>query len=371
MMHRRRSRVRWVFVSLALAVSACMPGEAGQDQVLLRPEGDLLAAGETVERSESVVGDVMLVGGTVDFLGDVGGSYLGAGGLQEVHGRIDGSGRVAGGTVRFGSSVGRNVTLAGGNVELLEEAVVERNAYLAGGTVDVEGQIRGDLYVGAREVLLDGTIDGDVRVEAERLSIGPSARIAGDLRYRVDPEQATISSEADIGGEVEALPPRESVGPSPIAMYVIRIASFVLFGGVLVALFPGTASATVEAVRRRPAPALGLGVLWAICVPLAALVIAITVVGLPLGLILAAVYAASVYVAPAVPAMWLGDLLVRPREESVRASRLRAFLVGGPLIGIAILLPWAGVIVRLAAGLLGLGAMALMIGDRWTARAPG
>lgn len=349
---------------LALSLVACDPEDVGRDSVLLRPDGDLIAAGRSIERSESVPGDVMLVGGSVRFTGDMGGSYLGAGGEQEVHGRIVGSGRVAGGSVRFGSTVGRNVTLAGGTVELLEEAVVERNAYLAGGSVRVGGTVLGDLYAGAGEVVLDGVVEGDVRIEADRLRIGPSARVGGDLRYRVGTEPASISGEAEILGDVEMLPPREDLGPGAVTMYVLRVITFILSAGVLVALFPGPASALVDVVRRRPAPALGFGLLWALGVPAVAIVVAVTVVGFPLALMLGAVYAASVYVAPAVPAMWLGELLVTPRGVSGREDRLRSFLVGGPLVAVAILLPWAGFIVRLAGGLLGLGAMALVIVDR-------
>jgi hypothetical protein len=347
---------------LALLLAACV---SGTDGLLLQPDGDLLAAGEAVELSRSIEGDAMLVGGTVEFLGDVGGSYLGAGGEQEVHGRIEGSGRVAGGSIRFGASVGRNVTLAGGSVELLEDAVVNRNAYLAGGLVRVDGSVHGDLYVGAGEVSLDGVVDGDVRIEADQLRIGPSARIQGDLRYRVGAERTSIDSEASIGGDVEVLPPRDDIGPGGITMYVLRVLAFVLSAGVVIALFQGTASAMVDAVRGRPGAALGLGLLWAVGVPLVALVMAVTVVGIPLALILAAIYAASVYLAPAVPGMWLGDLLISPRTETEDPNRLRAFLVGGPLVGIAILLPWAGLVLRLAAGLLGLGAMALVLWERW------
>jgi hypothetical protein len=321
----------------------------------------LLAAGETVEHTESVEGDVMLAGGAVEFEGGVGGSYLGAGGEQLVRGNIVGSGRAVGGSVRFGASVGRNLTLAGGRVELLEEAVIARNAYLVGGLVAMDGSIRGDMYAGARDVLLDGTVEGDVRVEADRLRIGPSARIDGDLRYRVGGEPASIDAGATIAGEVEALPRREDIGPSAIVMYVLRVLSFVLSAGVLVALFPGPASRMVAAVRVRPVPALGLGLLWAVAVPAVVLLTAVTLVGIPLALILAAIYAASVYLAPAVPAMWLGELVLPSRTESERARCLKSFLVGGPLVGIAIILPWAGLIVRLAAGLLGLGVLMMLL----------
>ena len=358
-----RNRRRWgvLLISLTVAAPACGPQEPGADYVLLRPNGDLLSGGETVERSESVTGDAMLVGGSIDFSGDVGGSYLGASGEQQVRGRIEGSGRAVGGSVRFGASVGRNVTLAGGNVELLEGALVERNAYLAGGLVEVDGTVLGDLYAGAREFVLDGTVEGDVRVEAEQLRIGPSARIEGDLTYRVEGELASIDSEASIGGDVDVLAPREGVGPGGVVMSVLRVLTFIVTAGVLVALFPGTASRMSAAVRVRPVAALGLGLLWAVAVPVVILVTAVTLVGIPLALILAAIYVASVYLAPAVPAMWLGELLLPSRTESERAKCLKSFLIGGPLVGIAILLPWAGLVVRLVAGLLGLGAILMLL----------
>lgn len=363
--HRGRVSVLAASVVCSAAfLSACGEENAtGGESLLLRPNGDLLAAGGAVQLSESVTGDAMLVGGSVEYSGDVGGSYLGAGGQQEIRGTMAGSGRVVGGTILFGASVGRNVTLAGGSVELLQGAVVDRNAYLAGNLVRVGGTVHGDLYAGASEVVLDGTIDGDVRVEADQLVIGPSARIRGDLRYRVGMQPASIDSGATIGGDVEVLPPRDEIGPGAVTTYVLRVVAFILFGGVMVALFPDGALRTVKAVRLRPVAALGLGLLWAIAVPIIALVTAVTVVGVPLALTLAAIYAASIYLAPAVPAMWLGDLLISTRDDSGNPNRLKAFLLGGPLVGIAILLPWAGLVLRLVAGLLGLGAMAMVLGD--------
>lgn len=358
---------RWIPLALpfALLASGCGSDETGPSALVLRPNGDLLSVGETVIRSESAAGDVMLVGGTVDFTGDMGGSYLGAGGNQRVRGRVEGSARVAGGTVFFEASVGRNITAAGGTVELREDALIERNAYLAGGVVRIDGSILGDLYVGGREVVLDGTVGGDARIEAETLRIGPAARIEGALRYRLAEEPVSIADGATIDGEVEALPPRADGGPD-ISMYVLRLLAFVVSAGVLVALFPGPASGMVAAVRAQPAHALGFGVLWAVGVPVVALGLAITVVGIPLALMVAAGYVASVYLAPAVPAMWLGRMLMPPRGEPSRADTLKALLLGGPLVAVAIFLPWAGFIVRLATGLLGLGGMALVLREKRT-----
>lgn len=113
--HRGRVSVLAASVVCSAAfLSACGEENAtGGESLLLRPNGDLLAAGGSRAALESVTGDAMLVGGSVEYSGDVGGSYLGAGGQQEIRGTMAGSGRVVGGTILFGASVGRNVTLAG------------------------------------------------------------------------------------------------------------------------------------------------------------------------------------------------------------------------------------------------------------------
>jgi hypothetical protein len=41
-----------------------------------------------------------------------------------------------------------------------------------------------------------------------------------------------------------------------------------------------------------------------------------------------------------------------------------AFLIGGAILGVAMLLPWIGFLLRVAFGLVGVGAMVLAIGTR-------
>jgi hypothetical protein len=370
--NRCRNRVVTRVALLVLGIgTGCGPQDPGRKDVFLRrPDGDVLSAGSVVDVSDSVTGDAMLVGASVEYSGLVGGSYLGAGGVQEVDGGVEGSARVVAGTIRLGASVGRNVTLVGGNVLLQREAVVEHNAYLAGGFVRVEGVVRGDLYVGAQEVVLDGVIEGDARVEAARLTVGPAARIRGDLRYRVESDGTSIDSQATVEGDVVALANEVDIRRK-IGFSILRVLAFLLCGGAMTALFPGTVSAWVAPVRQRPVAALGVGLLWIVGAPLFILALVVTLVGLPLALLLAGVYGVSIYLAPAVPAIWLGELLLPGRNGAETKDGLRAFLVGGPLVAVAIMLPWAGVVLRLVVGLLGLGAMVLTIVGRSRRPSPG
>ncbi|HSM59876.1 MAG TPA: hypothetical protein VK849_03720 [Longimicrobiales bacterium] len=353
---------RAFLLASALGAAACGREPTRDELRLFRPDGDLLASGPSVAVSDTVAGDVMLAGGTVEFSGSAEGSYLGAGWAQRVRGRIAGSARAAGGEVRLGSDVGRNVTAAGRSVVLEPSGSVGRNAYLAGNRVLVEGSVAGDLRAAGGEIVLDGHVAGDVEVEGRTLVVGREARIDGRLRSRVDQGRASIDPRAALGGEVEALPPPpEADGTGLFA--VLRLTAFVLAGAVLVLLFPGTLRSLAETLERRPGASLGWGLLWVLLAPLGVGLAALTLVGLPVALIGASLYAITLYVAPVVPGLWLGGEMLGRRfaDGGTRVPGLRPFLVGGVVLAFASLLPWVGFPVRLGATCLGLGAAFLRL----------
>lgn len=354
--------VEAVWLVALFAVAACGPADMLDDRVLMRPNGDVLAAGEDVSIQDSVPGDAMAAGGAVVFDGVIGGSYVGGGGRQDVRGRIDGSLRAVGGTVRVSGEVGRNVTAVGGTLALEPTSRVGGNAYLAGGTVLLDGTIEGTLYAGAGEVVLDGLVGGDVHVEAERLTLGPNARVGGDLRYRTAGGSAGVNAQARVAGEIEALAPREDDGPGgSIVLAVLRILAFLVTGTALVALFPASLQDLSGSLSGRTGASLGWGALSVLLAPLVVLLAAITLVGLPLAAIAALLFGVVLYLAPVVPSLWLGHVLLGDRGLSTREKPLRRFLVGGSILAVTMLLPFVGFLVRLVVVTLGVGAVVVAL----------
>lgn len=327
-----------------------MPG----DENVVRRGGDVVAAGRAVHISDSIPGDVMAMGADIGFSGSAAGDFLGAGGRQEVAGWIGGSARIAGGEVRMSASVGRNATLAGGRVEVLDPADIAGNAYLAGGEVRVAGSVGQMLQVAGGSVGLDGTF-GDVTVTADRLRVGPGAIIQGNLRHRVQPANVSIDPNARIAGEVIALPSPEH-RDSPAALRWLWRLAFLLTGAVVIALFPGLARSAADALRSRTGLSAGLGILWLIGAPILVLVLAITVIGIPLALIVTTIYTTSLYVGPAVLGLWLGRLIFRGKGET-RAGLVGAFLIGGLILLLATLIPYAGIVILFLAAVAGAGAL--------------
>lgn len=361
----------WVLVSLA---AGCGGMHVGEEEVAVVRGGDLVAAGGSISRMDSVPGDVMLAGGDVDFDGWAGGDVLGAGGAVEIGGRVGGSVRAAGGQVRLEAEVGRNVTIAGGQVQVGAGSAVHGNAYLTGGEVEVEGSVSGLLRAAGGEIVIDGAV-GDVHVEAERLIVGPGATIAGDLRYRAT-QGAAIDPGARILGETIEMPvpPARARRGFATLFRILAWLAFLVAGTVVVALFPGTSRAAEQGLRQHPAASLGLGLLWVLGVPIVLVLLVIVVVGIPLGLILGAVYAISLYLGRAVIALWIGSLALRHRQTPGAGAGAGAgagpgpfvlrFLIGAVLLLVLGFIPVLGVIVAIVATVMGLGAVVWAVGSR-------
>lgn len=368
-----------------------MPGD---EEALHRSGGDVVGAGGSVAFADSVEGDAMLAGRRVVFSGVAAGSFLGAGEEVRIDGRTEGSALAAGGVLLVGATVGRNLSLVGADVRILEGATVLRNAYLAGGRVEQRGAIEGHLRIAAREAVLDGPVGGDVDVIAERLTIGPRASIAGDLRYRVEDGQVTVDPAARVGGGTTSVA-GEPGSPVPgIAFRGARVLAFLLVGSVAVLLFAGPAGKATSSLAADPWAGLGLGLLWIVFLPVAVFATFVTVIGIPLAVTGGLLYLIALYLAPILPSLWLGRKLGGDRErdaaagstgpggsgagepgssggpagstEPMRPTRptraaVRAFLMGGALVGLATILPWIGFPARLIAISLGFGGSVLAV----------
>lgn len=347
---------------VAAVVVSCRPSlPTAEDGVFVQRGGDLVASRDAVTIRDTVPGDVLAAGGDIVFAGAAGGDLVVASARQRLGGTAAGSVRAAGAEVRIGAQVGRNVTAAGRLVVLERPARVAGNSYLVGQTVRLEGAAEGLVRIGAQNVALNGTMAGDVLVEASRLRVGPDAVIEGDLRYRLSRgQEPEVDPAARIEGTIHPLSPRPRL-PVRATLRVLALLGFLVAGAVVVALLPGLAHASGLRIRARPVVSVlgGLGLL--LLVPVVIVLVAITVIGVPLALVAAALYGVAVYLAPVVVGLWLGRLVLRGSTYPERGELVGAFLLGGALIGLLGFIPWAGPVILALATVVGLGAFAVAL----------
>jgi hypothetical protein len=342
--------------SVILASSlSCSRGNQPPESQVTRRGGDVVATGSMATIMDSVPGDAILASGDVSFGGVTGGDYLGAGGKQTIAGRIHGSLRAAGGDVHVTALVDRNASILGGRVALDSAGIIAGNAYVIGGMTQIDGTVHGSILASGGAIVLNGVVGHDVDIAAGTLSIGPHAQIAGNVRYRVREAKVHIDPAARIAGSVTALP----VSTGRRLWHWVWILGFFVLGAVAVATLPRFMAEAAEILPQRPGRSALVGLGWAILVPIAICVAAVTIIGIPLALLATAVYLMLVCLGSVPFSVWLGQLVLGVRARKGREGALVSFLVGGFLLLVVAIIPIVGGWVSLVAWILGVGTILL------------
>lgn len=334
---------------------------------------DHFFGGGEATSSSPVPGDLFIGGGQVEVQGDVGGDLLAAGGQLRLTAPIGASVYAAGGKIHLGSGVRRNARLMGGEVEVASAARVAGNLTVLGGNVRIVGAVDGHVMALGGSVEIDGPVGGDVDIGAGKASLGPHARIAGRLRYQSD-EALRVDPAAKVAGGIEhievpaARDGRKGAGHEADGW--IWSIGLMTLAAVLVYALPGFYLGVGTTARQRIGLCLLLGLAVLACMPVAAVMALVTVIGIPIGVVLLLAYPIALVIGYASAAIVLGDTVLLRWRGSLDGSALRrAGAAALAMFALALLtrVPFLGGPVLLAATLAGLGALALQIRPRRTA----
>lgn len=233
----------------------------------------------------------------------------------------------------------------------------------AGDVTITEGAIvGGTLQAGAGTVRIDGIVQGDVTVGAETIILGESASIEGDLTYdgqlqgNWNAVAGTIERDPSLGGTV--------VGPEipVIADWVFDLYGFLvnlILGAILLLVFPAFSRRVADRAVTDAFRAGGVGLLTLIVVPLVLVLLAITIVGIPLTIIGGLLFALVSWVGGIYGRLAVGTWLLSYADAGSDESHWIALAVGFVVVAVGIRLPLVGWLVNLLVFLLGLGALVL------------
>lgn len=343
---------RYRGVAIAALIVALSP-LAGLLGALVTTDRHLVTEDDVVTEDQYVTAVSSLVEGTIDgdltvFAGSVTIAGTVRGDLNTFSsgtvtitptGRVEGSLNGAASALSLQGRVGGDIFLAAGSIVIEPRAVVGRDVILFGGSVRVEGTVNRDVRGRSVRLAVDGTVRGDVDVATTILTIGPTARIAGDVLYRSSAD-ADIAEGAAITGTVTKLPAQSNFiyGIILSLANLISFLAFIVAGLVALWLLRGVGSRATGAVLTKPIRSLLVGLAAVVLVPLAVALLAITLVGIPIAIVLVAL-AVVLFIVGAVPAVTaLGNLVLMRR-----GGLFGAFLVGAVLWRLGIwLIPFVG-----------------------------
>jgi len=274
------------------------------------PVDSLTVAGGRVAVNAPIKGDVIAAGGTLIINGDVGGKVLAAGGVIEVNGNAT------------------NVLITGSTVRIGKDAVIRRDALISAGDVTNEGSVLQNLTVSANTFANIGT--------------------AGNVVFE----------------EVQ-----EPTLPLPGLFSILAAIGFLILGLILVRVFPAPFAAVVRGVEGRPVVLTIAGFFAIIISMILLLIVAVTIIGLPLAIIAGLLFIIALMISSLFVAYALGDVIAS--RTGWKPGPTEVFILGFVILQVLIFIPLLGSIVQIIAVSLGYGGLLHALRTAWTLRAGG
>lgn len=277
--HKARSHLFVALALIALALAA-LPAAAfaGTDTA-----GNVLAT-DNDSNPSGVEGDLYWAGQNLN-LDDasIDRDIIAAGDSLSIHDcTVGGAVRLAARTIDIAqTTVAGSVTVAGQHVVLNTDSTASC-FYAAGETVALRGSVKSAALAGDT-VTIDGTVDGDVEVWADKLILGKNARISGTVNAHVseDPERA---SGAEVGAlKIDRTENEDTSTVNDVIGGIVAGALSTCFVALLLELvFPRATASAAGMLHQRPTPLWVSGLLGTIAIVPAVLLLIISIAGLSL-----------------------------------------------------------------------------------------
>ncbi len=363
------NKIKIFFVIIALlggVLSFAVPARAdwqmesgvfklAKDQVI---EGDLFFGGERLEIDGIIQGDLILFSEDVIINGRVNGSILGA-----VSGKLRNNGEVGGSLRGFINEayLGKDGAIKGSISAFAVKLITEGGSSIENGIlgrfteVDLKGRITGPVsFNSAISTKLSGEINGDIRIGGVPVKWISPLIINGKVIDSTGHDNNPAKLEGiKLDGEYQRQKPiKDQIG----FLKGAAIFSFIWFLGSLLAslvlyrLFPGTAWNITEPSATNFRRSLLMGLIGLLGLPVLIIILAITVVGLPLAILLGLFYLVLLLFAGIPLNLWFGRLIFKSGLNPVLMT-----VLGGLFLALLNWLPIIGLLVNPLLLLLGMG----------------
>lgn len=280
----------------------------------------LFIAGNSVIVSGIINGDVFCVGQNVNITGRVNGDVICAAQNIRISGNVKGDVRLAAQVINLAGKVESNATTASQALMLEEGGSVSGDFTLGAGTAQIMGNIGRDLVASTDSLVINSQIGRSVSTESESVRLNEKAKIAGALTY-TSQNDADVQQGASVkGGLNKQDPPRDEERTGVLATAVgfgYTVLTLFIASMVLALLVPKQLHTVTNEGLLQPGRTILIGLIACIVVPTLAVVLAVSLIGLPLGLLLGLGWIIALLLSGTVFAYYLGRQIMRGSNNAL------------------------------------------------------
>jgi hypothetical protein len=322
-------------------------------------DNTVFMGGRNVDIAGTVNGDVICGAQNLNISGTVTGDVICGAQTINISGHVEGNIRIGGQTVNFNGTVDKNATIGAQTINTDSKSMVGGDADFAGSNLNLSGNIGRDLAVAGSNVNLSGEVGRDIKSAVQDMTIAGGAKVGGGIDY-TSKNKVNISGGATVAGSVTQHIPKEKTRSYPrmaffSGIFVLILGAVLLIAAlILTALFPQFVHSVSSQAVKRPLRVFLTGFVASIVVPVVAVLLMISVIGIPLAILLILTWILIALTSGLFTAYYIGRSVWRRQHNP-----LLIVLAGGLLLLILFIIPFLGCVVMLFSFWIGAGMVLL------------
>ena len=321
----------------------------------------------TVEKD--IAGSLFAAGNTVKATSNVDGMSFIAGNKINVSNKSDYL-FVAGNDITIDKATAKDVFLAGSFVTVNDSSL--RDIYVAASKITINSEITRDAYLAGEKVYINSKINGDVEIAANKIELGEKAEIIGKLKYpetvKIEKNENAKINETETY-KTETVDIKISPAKAVLAFILGQIYSFLsilLIAFAMLFICKKTFSELKKMKKDASVLLTALaGLIGLIVIPIASILIMITLIGIPLGILGLIFYGLLVFLSIIPAVYFVGNWVF---GKKIKNDYLKMFL-SLLCFYVVKLIPLIGGLFELVMLLFGLGCFLVVIKNNIIAKA--
>ncbi len=370
-----RKPVLPIFLIFSAILISCLPITVSAS-VFYSKDRYVVAAGDTIDDdiymagSEGlfkglITGDIIVVAKDYTMSGEVRGSVNSGSQSATITGVIGNSARIFAQRVYIDGDIGGNLLAFGEDLDITENSRIGKDATVFGSEISIAGIIGGNLRADGGQIVISGKIEGDITLEANKISIVAPAEITGDIVYK-SKKEIRIEEDVIVGGEIEwrEIDEVEKVSDGDGIGTVFRILLFLaslVTGLFIIGLSNRHCRLATEHIIQKSVVSLGVGFVAFCVIPVAIVALTVLIIGIPAAIIMLFAYTVFFYIAKIYVAIAIGRLGIRAFKKDIEPKQGWSLLFGLILLTILFMIPVLGWIIYFAVVFWGLGGILLAV----------
>jgi len=291
--------IKKLFVLLIISSFLILPNVYAEDSNYLNVSNNTV---KTVNHSMFTAGDDVSTNNMVKGIDFTAGNNLNISGSSEY-------GMFAGNSIKFKGMVTRDLFIAGNDIVIDSSANIARDLYVAGNSITISADIKGNVFLVAREVSIDSKeIDGDVNLTGNKLTISDNTKINGTLKYNDNIEYSNTNASIKEVKTYHVEDNNKDEIPS-ISSVLLGIVTSFLVALTIYLLLPASYKVLDEVNKSNVLKTFGSGFLFLIAVPVIFIVLMISIVCMPIAIIALLLYGIIIYLSSIISSVYFGKLI--------------------------------------------------------------